>query len=257
MDRNAAWDSAVVVWSNRKLWRWVELIGALAAPVGGIIAALEAKITGVTLACVFGACIIIARRRIEAIDADARAKQADQTRRVVGRLLDALHQQYFSRVPEAERFEHRVTLFTCQEANPSTRQGKRLEIYARAGRFHRSQRAFAVDDDRMEGCEGVAGRMWFLNATLTLDSLPPWPNDPADLAGQVRHAAAGFLGWEKAKDLNVKATAFTGAPVRVRGHRWGVLLLDSCTPGQITRAKEYVVKRFANMIGAVIEESLT
>src|SRR5205807_8145076 len=101
--------------------------------------------------------------------------------------------QYFAKAADAERYQHRVTLFICEETTTPTGREKRLRIHARAGVHEDSQTAFAIDDSRRERCEGVAGQAWFLDTTVTEEALPAWPNDPEDLAGQDAYARGGLL----------------------------------------------------------------
>jgi hypothetical protein len=244
---------AVAIWNSRWFWRRLELGAVLAVAFTALLVAMDWRVAGAVLAALSGLSVFLARWRLEALDAQEREARESRTRRVVIRILDALREQYFVTAPEAERHLHRVTLLVCR---PGKRSGepKRLEVFGRSGLFHQSTTTLLVDEDRREICEGVAGRIWFSGAMSTPQPLPPWPEDANDRAGQLAHARAGLLSLEKARLLNVKAVAFSGQVVRVRWQKWGVLLLDSCVDGFISKRKQTLLDRFARLLGQVLEE---
>ena len=96
----------------------------------------------------------------------------------------------------------------------------------------------------------MAGRIWFLGTERTVE-LPEWSDDPVRKA---EYAVKGFIGPAQAESLRVKSKVLSGTVVRLFGRKWGVLILDSKTPGFIANTKEYVVRRYAALIGRLLEE---
>jgi hypothetical protein len=135
---------------------------------GGFVAGfLDWKQLGAALAAVGGLGVIAGKACTDWLDWREQQRRAGLAHRIVKAVLYRLYTLYFTKVEEAEKHLHRVTLFVCQ----GTGQNKYLQIYARQGVFEDSQTTLAVDDDRQDRCEGLAGLIWFLDAPQT-ETLP-------------------------------------------------------------------------------------
>jgi hypothetical protein len=228
------------------VWEWLEFIFAIVGGVSAIVA-IWYRPEGGFAAGVAGLGVVAARFIQKRLEKKEREDREAFTKRVIGAVLEGLQQEYFSKVEPDDRHNHRVTLFVCQ---PVPAGGKQLVIFRRAGIHSSSPTTWNVDDDVQGRCEGVAGRIWFLETERTVE-LPDWSEDPDRKA---EYAAKGFVGPAQAESLKVKSKALSGTVVRVFGRKWGVLILDSKTPGFISEAKEHVVKRYAALISRTLEE---
>jgi len=234
-------------WKRPVLWEWLEYVFAVITGVSAIVA-IWYKPEGGFVAGAGGLAVVTARFIQKRLEKKEREERDAFVRRVIGAVLEGLHQEYFSRVEEDDRHNHRVTLFVCQ-SNP-VGGGRQLVIFCRAGIHSSSPTTWMVDDDVEGRCEGVAGRIWFLGTERTVE-LPEWSDDPGRKAG---YAAKGFIGPAQAENLKVKSKALSGTVVRLFGKKWGVLILDSKTPGFIANTKEHIVRRYAALIGRLLEE---
>lgn len=163
-------------------------------------------------------------------------------RRKLKQVLDSAHKVCFRGVPEERLYLHRVTLFKASRRRSVP--GAYLKIFARSGTaFQRSDTRLLIDDERLDGNEGVAARAWFTNAQATVVNLPAWPehpnpdhlNDP--LCNE--YATKGLIPINKAARLTVKSRSIDATVVRKpSGERWGVLVLDSQEPDGISDSPE-------------------
>jgi hypothetical protein len=238
-----------VPWYKRpKFWEWLERFGALGALASGVLAVWD-KLFGAVWGSACGAVLLVAKYAKDRLDKAARADRDAYVKRAIGAVLNALSEEYFSKVDAGERHNHRATLFFVTTGNHGTT--KQLHIYQRAGVFKASTTAFAVNEDEEQLCEGVAGRSWFCSAARTVE-LPDWTDAEAD---QQEYAAKGFLTLPQAAVLNVKSKVVSGIVVRVGGNRWGVLVVDSKTRGVVTKRKEVLLARYAKLVGNLLEEA--
>ena len=175
----------------------------------------------------------------------------DQARRMVEGVLEYLWRRYFD-AQEEDRLNHRVTLFRCVDYDGPDGKGKRLEIFARSGRYKESKTTWEVDENKPERCRGIAGEIWLLRVSKVYEAACDWSEDPQD---QMRYAQSLRMTVEQAKGLNVKLKVFTGAPIPVGSRTWGVLLLDSCVPGLIVGkgAKRTLLLRYADILSHALE----
>ncbi|MBA4063095.1 MAG: hypothetical protein C0501_05175 [Isosphaera sp.] len=234
-------------WKRPGFWGRVEFAAAVAALASGVIAVWD-QLTGAIWGSAFAAAVLLANVRQRRLEKKEREEREEFVKRVVGAVLEGLRSEYFTKVDEEDRHNHRVTLFVCQTRAGG--DGKELRIYRRAGSFPSSPTAWRVDDDEPGRCEGVAGRVWFHGTKRTVE-LPEWSEDTA---GKEAYAAKGFVGPIQAENLKVKSKVLSGTVVRVFGRKWGVLMLDSRTAGFILPAEEHVVERYAALIGRMLEE---
>jgi hypothetical protein len=233
-------------WKRPNVWESLELIAAIAALASGIIAVWY-KLAGAIWGSGCGVVVLVAKMVQKRLDRKEREEREAYLRRVVGAVLEGLRQEYFSKVEDDDRHNHRVTLFVCDDA-PT---GKQLTIFQRAGVHKSSPTVWRVNEDEEGQCEGVAGRIWFLGTERTVE-LPDWADD---VGRKAEYAAKGFIGPAQAETLRVKSKVLSGTVVRVFGQRWGVLILDSKGLGVITSAKEHVIKRYAALLGRLLEEA--
>lgn len=235
-------------WKRPRFWEWFELVVAVAALASGVVAVWD-RLAGAVWGSECGLLVLVAKfaqKKAGAVEQDGREAF---TKRVVGAVLDGLYREYFSQVAADDRHNHRVTLFRCQRAADG---GQELVIYRRHGKYQSSATVWKVDDDDLARCEGVAGRIWFLDTKQTVE-LPDWSDDPA---GAAAYAGEGFIRASQAMELRVKSKVLSGTAVRVGGEKWGVLILDSKTPGYITKTKEHMVEWYAELIARVLGEAV-
>ncbi len=173
-------------------------------------------------------------------------------KRVLRAVLDALHNTYFKDVEPEKKHRHRVTLFRCRRLLRTCWWGRCLKVYCRAGKHPGSRTTLKVNDSNPGKCEGVAGYIWYIDATHTR-KIRAWPEDPSDHAGQKAYAAEGGLNLKKARALQVKSRVFSGVIVRSRnGAPWGVLLVDSLTEGHTQRDKEDILAFYGSLLGKLV-----
>ena len=113
---------------------------------------------------------------------------ASQSKMKLKAALDSLRDGFFAEAPESERHHNRVTLFRPDRAR------RFLRPFCRSGtQYQRCNTSFAIDDNNEQANEGVAGRAWFSDATITkeLPAVPnPWRDKNEDCFA---YAEAGFL----------------------------------------------------------------
>ncbi|MCI0704733.1 MAG: hypothetical protein L0241_27060 [Planctomycetia bacterium] len=245
-----------VPWHKRpKFWEWVELAAAGGALASAIIAVWD-KLAGAVWGSACGAVLLIAKFTQKRLEKQERIDRERMARQMIKTLLRGMIDDYFAQVPDENRYQHRATLFICQDADPARGLPKRLEIHVRVGVFEDSPCVLRVDENERSKCEGVAGQIWFLDAPHT-EELPEWPaND--DMTAKAAYAGKGFLSIERAAALHVKSRVLSGVMVRVFGRKWGVLIVDSQTLGFITKHPQKVklIRWYADLIGQMLEEAM-
>lgn len=239
-------------WDSRSVWEQIEWFAKLGAVFTAVVVAID-KLAGAGWGTVAGLILFVAGGQLKRIDAKTATDKAALLRRVAGVVLAEMRKEYFTKVEDHEMHLHRITLFRCADPTPKT--PRRLEIFARSGRFGGSTRTWVVDDDDEGKCEGIAGLIWFRDAALTTE-LPACP-DPSDAAAVAAYAAAGRVTAAQVPGLNVRSRAFSGAVVRRHGQKWGILIVDSVNPGIVTKTREHRIKWYAELIGAMIAEGET
>ncbi len=166
--------------------------------------------------------------------------------------LDSLHEIYFEDVPEAQRYENRVTLFKTNG------RGTCLHFYCRSGtQYQRKVQSLRIDSNNQTGNEGIAGQAWFRNATVSKYDLPECPNPWSDSdPACIKYANESLLPMEKARKLNVKSKSIVATSIeRLKGQerkQWGVLVLDSRDAKGIDPNKERMVRSFAAALGKLL-----
>ena len=219
----------------------------MAALASGIIAVWD-KFIGAVWGSGCGAVILIAKFVTKRTTAKAEDDRRATVARTVGAVLEALYAEYFTKVEDDDRVNHRATVFVC---SPHPNGGKQLVIYRRAGRYQESPTVWRVDPDDGTKCEGVAGLIWYLRTRRTVE-LPDWAEDRDRKA---EYAAKGNVSLAQAEALKIKSKVLSGTVIVVNYERWGVLILDSKSPGVIAKTKEHVVERYAAMLGRLLEEA--
>ena len=173
------------------------------------------------------------------------------SRKSIQAIIDTLHKDYFGRVAASEKYKHRVTLFRHRRVLLSRwREELVLEVRSKLGTHGNSRTRFRVHDFEAYN-EGVVGRAWYTNASVT-EELPPWPPDSDNLEARRSYAQRGFLSLEKADKLHVKSEAISATCVRVKGKKWGVLVVDSMQPGVVSSQKERIINGYAELLGEVL-----
>ena len=172
-------------------------------------------------------------------------------------VLNVLHEVCFRDMPRDERFHNRVTLFKKK----TSWWRPRLRSFCRAGEnYQRGIPSFAVDDNDEGGNEGLCGQAWFRDATVVVNDLPEVPSqaegwDKSD-EGCARYVAAGFLSHAKSAGLRVKSRSILATPVRdFQGNKWGVLVVDSRSPGMIDDRRKDLAESIATALGKVLGRS--
>jgi hypothetical protein len=193
------------------------------------------------------------------------AEQREKTRReaqtrslasrAVGVILEDVRRAYFAKEAAQEKYMHRVTLFVCTEGSGKGSGAKHLEIFARAGVHKDSRCKWGVDDNHPDRCYGIAGKVWSHNTTMFKTAACDWPAD-GNLNQKESYAASLGMTVEEAEALNVKSRSFAGAPIVVRGQKWGVLLLDSLKEDFISDGKYHkgLLNQYTQLIGQILTE---
>lgn len=194
-------------WKSPKFWDRIELLGGIGALAAGIIAVWD-KLFGAIWGSGCGLVLLTAKYMRGRAEGSERADRADYFKRAIAAVLEALSEEYFSKVEPGERHNHRVTLFFVTDGPDGTT--KQLQIYLRAGVFKASTTAFAVNEDEEHQCEGVAGRIWFCSAERTIE-LPDWGEGEAQ---RTDYAAKGFIAPARASELKVKSKVLSGTVAR-------------------------------------------
>ncbi len=184
-----------------------------------------------------------------------REKLDNQLKTTLKIVLQDFHNRYFRREADEEKHKHRTTLFTCVESGGNPAREKHLAIYARIGIHQNSNCTWPVDDDDLERCRGVAGKIWFHGSVNVTSANCEWPSDESDGVGQSAYAKSLGMTVDEAKALNVKSIDFTGARIMARGRRWGVILLDSLKEGHIEdkRAKKQMLDQCVRLISSIVD----
>ena len=242
-------------WHRIGVWQWIEFVAAIAVLFSAILAVAD-KPAGAIWGSSWGAILLAAKYVQTRFEKKERIDKEQLTRRLILAVLEAMRLEYFARVEDENLHQHRVSLLAFKDVDARRGLGKRLELYARAGRFPESQILLRLDENELSLCEGVAGQVWFRNAPQ-FAMLPTWPVDD-DAAAKIAYANTGFLGIARASSLNVKSSVLSGVPIRAFGRRWGVLILDSQVAGFITNQpqKVEVAVWYADLIGRLIEEGV-
>src|SRR5260370_1272668 len=127
------------------------------------------------------------------------------------RVLEELRQEFFQ---VGEEDTPRATLFVCRDARPEANLGKRLCIYARAGVYQDSDRTWALDDNEMTGCRGLAGYVWFVRVTVPRTATCDWPTD-GNMEQTAEYATSLDMTVAEAELLHVKARTLIATPIEV------------------------------------------
>ena len=264
----AVWRSRIAP-AIRDVCTWLDPVLTVAAAACGAAAALSPDPAHTPplgskqpwiIAGLAGSVVLVLVKVVAArLDAVLKRSAADQMRRVVSAALQYMHDQYFEKEVDDERYMHRITLFVCRACRPDhAGRTRELAVYARAGRYQDSATCWAVDDDEPDRCPGVAGKVWATNSYKDTSAATAWPaaDDPTAKA-----AYADSLGvtLAEAERLRVKSLAFAGVPVMVHGKKWGVLLIDSLKDFRHTQKAKRDRQRaelewYAVLIGMIISE---
>jgi hypothetical protein len=252
-------------WSRRPFWDKAEFVfaglTAAAAFAATSLAAFPSLPAGWRVASasgvfVFASAVAGCKWRAKVLDDREKAakaaevqalrdKAASQTRRALFRVLEGLRTEFF-RGQADEADGPRATLFVCREADPEKHLGKRLCIYARAGAYQDSACTWALDDNEMNGCRGVAGSVWFRRTTLSITAACDWPAD-GDQTQKEAYASSLGMTVAEAESLNVKSRTLVATPIDVQGERWGILVLDCRKSVAIAESSQSTQRRLLNL----------
>jgi hypothetical protein len=187
---------------------------------------------------------------------ESRSKEA--SRRMVGALVQTIHEEFFKQLDDDRKLENRTTLFVCRESVVDCVPGKRLHVFARGGRFKNSETTWAVHDDRLDLCEGFAGDVWYHETYREVTAANSWPTetDPEVQRGREEYAVSLRCSVDQAARLNVQSVALAGIPVWVRDQKWGVLILDSLMSDTLPdrRKMKPALQRYAVYLSSILGE---
>lgn len=267
---------------NRKgFWDQIEIVSALMGAISGTFTGLAGgnlKSAGVVLSIIFFLGIALAglrSKRLGEQQEDDKARRDEQERqnrkeeldqlkstyeaqaqRMLRKMLERMKARYFESEDPEEKHKHRITLFRCVEIDGPDGRSKHLAIFARGGGFQDSNCTWPLDDNNPERCRGIAGKIWF-NWTTSIRKAADcdWPDDNTNAEQKAHYASSLGITVEEADALNVKSKVFAGAPIEVRGEKWGVLLLDSLKEGQIldNSHKRTLLNQYAKFLAAALE----
>jgi len=181
-----------------------------------------------------------------------------QARRRLRVLLESVLERFRDRLlPTTLRADppphHRLTVF---KAN---RRQSKLRIVARSAEPTRGSKTYwRIDPDDQSKCEGVAGAGWYLDSVITR----PGSNESElpDVSGHctaeevLDYAKRTWCTPEQVRKHRWGARSFAALTIRVKGRRWGVLVLDSVSPqGASTRIRT-MYQFAADILGDIIEQ---
>ncbi|MFG0285558.1 MAG: hypothetical protein ACF8R7_14160 [Phycisphaerales bacterium JB039] len=182
----------------------------------------------------------------------------------IQKILDEFRDEVFGQVANEPLDHHRVTLFKYKRMVATSASPKQwcdwLVAVARSGHLtkHCIRRFRAPDDG--EHCEGVVGRAWRCRDWVVV------PQPGSSLPVLTRESNATDLA-TYAKETSVKpawvrqqlhegrplACSYAALVVRLRGHPWGVLVLDSRKPGTIDPKNLERFKAFGGLLTPLLE----
>ena len=259
-------------WSRRPFWDKTEFVcavlTALAAASATSFAAFPSlpsawRFGSASATFLFAAALAACKWRAKVLDdrekAAARAeiealrnRYASQTQRAIFWVLERLRRAFF-RVGEEDT--PRATLFVCREPQPEANLGKRLCIYVRAGVYQDSERAWALDDNEVTRCCGLAGYVWFVQRTEFRSAACDWPAD-GNAEQKAAYAQSLDMTVEEAEALHVKAQTLIATLIEVNGVKWGVLVLDCRKAVTIPTSPTSTQHRLLNFSAAIVSSIL-
>lgn len=249
-------------WTWRGAWQLADWVGTGAAILlGGIwgsATAGDAKVISGILAGFAALIGLSGKIGVGILDRRSADKRKELRKRVARELLRYMHDDFFDKGGVADEFNHRITLFICEEGEAADGSKKRLRVFARRGGDENSQTAWAVDDSDPTKCRGLAGLIWYNGTAEFFDAGWDW-DDTGTEAQKAGYAKALRMTPDEAAALTVKARYFAGAVVLVGGTRWGVVLIDSVSdwvektgPGK--KRQQDQIRRYASLIETVLEQ---
>lgn len=273
------------LWSRKGVLHWSGFAAiTLGAVAGGVTAGLtdpKERTVSASVGGVFAVLAGLAGVRIKLLDdaekaaKDQRAVEAEakreaehdalitrygnQTRRMIRAVLIHMHGHFFEEEDAADQHKHRVTLFVYRAGTGPDGCTKWLAVHARKGAYEDSPTVWPLDDNEIDRCRGMAGRVWFLGSKDELAVDTAWDdNDPSK---QAAYAQAMRLTVPEAAALKVKSQYFFGTVVMVHGRKWGVLLIDSRkkfrkpAAGGHEGRQNRRLDRYAELLGGMLAEA--
>ena len=121
----------------------------------------------------------------------------------------------------------------------------------RSGHTTRRSRTTFLAPDDADQAEGIAGQTWAQNRVVVVNGLPDInENPPCDVLAEYARRTWIAEAWLQKQSQH--ARSFCGIPVEVKGKLWGVIVLDSRSPGVID--EEAI--RFYSLIGRYLGKLL-
>jgi hypothetical protein len=112
-----------------------------------------------------------------------------------------------------------------------------------------------VPDDPRQ-IRSVAGQVWRYTKVIIKDNLPDLNKQPERAA---EYAKETWSDVEDVKDRIVRHQALPvglcGMPVRCRGKRWGVIIVDSMTAGAISAKKDDFYELMGRTLSKLLERT--
>jgi hypothetical protein len=182
----------------------------------------------------------------------------------IQKLLDEFRNEVFGDRTDDPLDHHRVTLFkfykTAVRLSAPRDWWHWLIAVARSDHLTKLRiRRFRAPDDA-ERCEGVAGRAWRCKGWVLvpkvgakLPVLTPSSSE-SDIDAYAKETGVD-AEWVRCqlKHGRPLAASYAALLVRLKGQPWGVLVLDSRTPGTIDVAKLDRFKAFGNLLTPLLE----
>lgn len=131
-----------------------------------------------------------------------------------------------------------------------------LTIFARVGVHRDSSTTWEVDDNHPDKCRGIAGHIWFEESFHYRTSTSDW-NDNMASSEKTKFAKEFSATIEEVEKCKQKPGTIVGTLLRVRGRKWGVIILDSNERIADSKCQEHrkLIEEYANCISRVIQES--
>ncbi len=150
-------------------------------------------------------------------------------------VLEFLVRRHFR---ERDRTDHhyRATLFKVRRC-PVV--GAWLGIVARSGeRYSQKGTVFSIHANRMEYNTGIAGECWRQEGQTLIQELPNARDAHHDSNALLQYGERGYTCDRELRSIQVRAVVFLATGIRVKGHLWGVLVLDTTDPAKAPRQEQ-------------------
>lgn len=169
--------------------------------------------------------------------------------------LDVFREDAFNVGPHDAIHHHRVTLFKhvgwCWKWAQWPWIGWMVPV-ERSGHTTQSKISVFRAPDDADRAEGVAGMTWARKAEVAVSHLPDLETDNSDEAFKAYAKATG-VSVDRLRRKVPKSRSYCGFPIEVKGHLWGVLVLDSRSPQGVHDQHQLFFRPLGKYLGKLLE----